>query len=56
MEGTKETNVKCECGHYLTLVECVNLEGKTYYKLVCKNCGQSYVENDIMSGEWRKIE
>lgn len=55
MEGT-EISVKCECGNYLTLVECVNLEGKTYYKLVCKNCGQSYVENEYGSGVWEKIE
>lgn len=56
MIGEKETFIKCECGHYLTLVECVNLEGKMYYKLVCKNCGTSYVENEPLSGEWKKIE
>ena len=55
MEGT-ETSVKCECGHYLTLVENATIDGKTYYKLVCKNCGITYVENDPLSGKWEKME
>lgn len=54
MDNSKQPLFKCECGNYLTPIQFADLEGKTYYKLICKNCGTVYVENEPGSGEWSK--